>query len=241
MNDVEIVEQAETLEVFRGHLDECVEHLKKCMDANAPKGLSGAMKARQPIADFCQTIPPTVAGWFAKRSKISGEFRIRMMCCLDTLGYRVLELEKLKNGKRMLAELIGYGLLTTQQAVDSMAYTEAKKLFRFIWEGKRTLPEKEERLYNICKEWKQKLQVRKQEMRERCKLGFSLMDSVRQRKVSAVMSIMEGLSSLLESKDVGEPFVDSLKDLSAEEKRTILHLADSLHEFSQKLAQQVQQ
>lgn len=241
MSDVDIVQRAETLEVFRGHFDECMEHLKRCFDAHFPKGLSGAEKARQPIADFCGVPLSTVSSWFLQRNRVIGDSRIKMMCCLDALGYRVLELEKPQNGKRILAELVGYGLLTPQQVTNSMAYVDWPEVSRFIWKGKRPLPDKEERLHNICKEWRQRLQAKKQEMREKCKLGFSLMDSVRQRKVSAVMSIMEGLSSLLGSKEVGEPFADSLKDLSQEEKRTILHLADSLHELSQKLAQLVQQ
>jgi hypothetical protein len=237
MSVVEDMEEPRNAEVFRGHLDECIRHLAKCLNTHAPPGLKGAEKARQPIADFCGVVVKTVSEWIVGRSKLIGEQRIKMMCCLDMLGYRVTELERL-TVKRELAELIGYGIMDVHQIATAIGYKNSNDVFRIVTrQQKRMDPDRAEKLWTLLKEKRPELGQKKREMRERCQLGFSLMDAVHQRKVSAVVSIMEGLLSLLESKDVGEAFANSLTDLPPQGKDTFLKLSESLHDLSMKLVQ----
>jgi hypothetical protein len=72
MSIVDDTEKPVGTEVFRGHFNECLKHLAKCLEAKAPKGLAGAMKARQPIADFCGVVAPTVTGWLEGNSRLIG-------------------------------------------------------------------------------------------------------------------------------------------------------------------------
>lgn len=221
-------------EVFRGHFAECFAHLKKCMEANSPRGLSGVKKSRQPIADFCGISAVTVGRWFDGKSKPIGEFYVRMMCFLDMVGYRVIELEKLGN-KREFAELIGYSLLDLQQAANLMGYKNTHEISAVVKRKQGTSGEKEERMGTICKDMRPTLALRKEELRQKCQLGISLTDSVRQRKISGIMNIMGGLLDLLESKEVGAVFSDGLAKLPPGEKQVVLHLSDVMHDLSTKM------
>jgi hypothetical protein len=233
-------ESTERHEVFRGHLDECLEHLRQCLEAHFPRGLKGAEKARQPIADFCAVEATTVRSWLRQENPPSGIGRVSLMCFLDLLGYRVIELEKFQS-MREFAELIGYRLISVKEAAEALGYANNHHIYEVLLLNEKIGADKEKRMWNICKERRLELAQKKEEARQKYQLSFSLMDSVHQRKVSAVISIMEGLLSLLESNEVGDAFEASLNDLSPIEKNAMLRLSEKLHELSIKLAQQNQQ
>lgn len=240
MSIVESVETPERPEVFRGHLDECLRHLSKCLSAQFPPGLKGAEKARQPIADFCDVHVSTVKYWLDKGAAIlKGDFKLRLMCCLDVLGYRVIELEKTRS-LRELAEVIGYRVMTGQEVSIALGYANNDEVLRLLKTGKRVMPDRRERILILCSEKRDELSRRKQAALESCRLEFSLTDSVRQRKVSAVTCIMEGLLAMLQSQEIGEPFTKSLADMAPGDRHTVLELSDCLHTLSVKIAQQNQ-
>lgn len=235
MDEIQTAENAERQEVFRGHFDECLEHLGQCFDAHFPKGSTGVDKARQPIADFCGVVVSTVRGWFNRPSSSIGESKVNMMCFLDLIGYHVLELENLKD-TRELAELIGYRVISVPQAQELMCYGDAKSVYDTIFSRVGMSEIRKERMRNICRERRAELAQKKEEARQKCQLGFSLTEHVEQRKVSAVMSIMDGLLAMLDSRGIGDSFLAGLRDLSSSEKKTLLRLAERLDSLSIRLA-----
>lgn len=237
MNDIQVAEIAEREEVFRGHFEECLDHLWHCFNAHFPKALRGTEKARQPIADFCGVEAKTVGEWMKGRSSIVGEGRIKLMCYLDLLGYRVIELEKLRTMKE-LAEVIGYGVLTSKQVGELLGYVKIQDVYNVLLLKRGTSKEKQERARGICAEKRAELTQKKEEACQKFCLGFSLMDSVQQRKVSAIVSIMEGLLAMLESSEIGKPFSDNLQNLSPQERGTILRLSDSFHALASEMVMQ---
>lgn len=233
MNDVESVRSPE---VFRGHLDECLAHLKHCLDVHFPCGLSGADKARQPIAKFCNIRTSTVKAWLERTRFAEGTQKLVLMCCLDLLGYRVIEFEKL-GSKREFAELIGYRIISVEQAGQLLGYanSNSKDTYRFL-QSKKPNTDKAERMLCACKEKRSELAQKKEEARQKCQLSFPLHDAVVQGKISAVTSIMEGLLLLLNSQEVGQSFANNLENLSSQERQMILRLSDLLREFAMKMA-----
>lgn len=234
-DDLQAMGGSERQDVFQGHFDECLEHLSQCLDAHFPRGSKGADKARQPIAEFCGVLTSTVRGWFERPDSVIGALKISMMCCLDLFGYRVLELEEFK-GMREFAELIGYKLISIQKATELLGYSHAHETNCLLRSSMGLSKEKEERMWSICKERRLELAQKKEEARQKCRLSFPLADYVEQRKVSAVMSIMDGLLAMLDSKGVGDSFLGSLRNLSPSEKRTLLRLSERLDSLSVRLA-----
>lgn len=235
-------QQPENKEVFRGHLDECVEHLAGCLQAHVPKGTKGVESARQPIADFCGVNNWTAKTWLdSTGSNLIGDGKIKMMCFLSMMGYYVFDFEQLGE-RRRVAELIGYSVLTAEE-IANLVPCGTRGVYRYVFfgDGERKNQTKKERLQEIARQKREELAQKKEEARVKYRLSFSLLDSVRQKKVSAVMSIMQGLQAMLESSEVGDPFAESLRNLPPSEKRTLLRLSEHLNSLSVKLARDCQQ
>lgn len=247
---------AEIHEVFRGHLDECLAHLAKCFAAHVPKNSREAGILRIPIAEFCGVRDCTIARWFRDTQKIpNGQTRVRLMCYLDMLGYRVLELEKLKN-RRGFTELVGYGLLTAQEIVDCLEYGEIGSIFRIFQPGFRISPEKEQLMWDIWKQKKEELEQKKVEAREKYLLDFPLVMRSERNAVlakpsvqpgrskqlrqlpnsnSAVIRMMEVLDVLIVESGLDELSGQGLKNLSLDYRNVILRLSSHLNNLSFKL------
>jgi len=224
----------EELEVFRGGLEECIEHLSRCISSNAEKHLD-VVVARQPIAEFCKVTPNTVKSWLEGGS-IVGQSRIRLMCFLDTLNYRVLELEKLGN-VRPLTEILGYGLMPFEDVLAALKYTSMQHLLGALL-GKDGMQEsRQTEVWKIVKEKKLELSAKKEECRQKLQPQFSLAEAIQQRKASAISSLADALLMLLETPEIRVPFFKNLKNLSAAERKIFLQLSGSLNDVSIKLAQ----
>ena len=224
-------------EVFRGHLEECLEHLSGCIETHAPAG--GKETAKQTIADFCDVTNVTVKGWL-KGNTCAGETKIRLMCYLTLMGYYVLEMEKTKQPQKCIVELIGYGLLTAEQATELCGYTARNHLFDFLFGRTGTRSDREERMWAILEERKTELAHVKQALSQRYQLNFSLTDAVEERKASAILCIMEGLLAMLKSQGADDVLINSLQDMSPEKKKTLMRLSDTLQDLSIRLARQGQ-
>lgn len=152
-----------TPEILRGHIDECLRHYAESLLKKAPKGSKEAPESRRQVAEFCGVAISTPSSWFAQSTLPTGQAFIRLLCFLDTLGYRVLELERI--GHRMFVELIGYKIISVEEAVAIVGYSSPNKLLRVFWGDVRTSKEKAAIMWDIAKNRKEELLKAKQQLR----------------------------------------------------------------------------
>jgi hypothetical protein len=224
----------ESPNVFRGHLDECVEHLSRCITSNAKKHLD-VVELRQPIADFCKVRPNTVKNWLDGGSVV-GQSRVRLICFLSTLGYYVLELERLGYIKP-LTEALGYGVMSFEDAMSELKYGSMQHLLSAVLGKDGMHPERQTLVWKIAKEKKLELATAKEACHRKFRPQFPLAEAIRQRKASAISSLADALLILLETPEISAPFWTNIQNLSTEERRTFLQLSGELADLSVKLAQ----
>jgi hypothetical protein len=237
-------------EVFRGHLEECFQHLKKSLDSKAPKGSRGALTVKKPIADFCGVGVSSVARWFRRTGLLPiGETLIKLMCYLDMAGYRVIELERMPKGRRGFVELLGYGLLSGDKAIELLGYSENSTLLKVLQGHHGTSKDKEQKMWDFWKEKKEELEKTKEELQKQFgsrSLGTKskVLPRTNVSKVSdqhvsatrqiAVVSIMEGLLKLLEEDSFGKLTNGNLAALQ-KSADTVLRLSAHLSALSSRL------
>lgn len=225
-------------EVFRGRLEECFEHFKRCLYAYFPKGVKGIEPARAPVADFCQVNVWTINDWLRGATFPVGEQKIRLMCFFEMHGYRVMELEEMGD-LRPLAEIIGYGLVPIQKIAQELGYKHGpQEVYRALLHGRKVEQTRERLFWAFLKKNKAALKLKKDDVAQKYQLAFPLTDAVRQRKVSAVIGLIAVLENLLESNEIGSAFMQSLKDLPPTDRLSVLNLADKLHGVAVSLAKQ---
>lgn len=157
-------------EVFRGHLDECLEFLGNMFVANIPKGSWGAAQARKPIADFCGVSKNTVREWLRHTSLPIGKQLVKLMCWLDMTGYRVIELENMPRIQRNFLELIGFGLISDKQATELLGYTSVSRVYEVLRGNCNASPEKRAVMLHECSNRKEELEQKKESAREQYRL-----------------------------------------------------------------------
>lgn len=228
--------------VFRGHIDECLRHLAASINERASKGSWGAGQAKEPAANFCAVTVSTVARWLNKTTLPIGEQLIKMMCYFDLIGYKVIEFERLPRVRRNFAELIGFGLLSSQEASQLLGYTSVSTLYQVLQGTQGASESKDQKMWDVWKERKQDLQRKKEQAQEIYRLDIPLRvrpkTTIQQEDVgtspcvqTAVVNIMEGLTSLLEGDSFKNP---SEKDLNIlkQSAGTILRLSARLSTLS---------
>lgn len=224
---------SESPEVFRGHLDECVEHLSRCLHSRFPKGTNGARRALEPIAKFCGADTQTVACWLRESgAKTIGEKRIRLICFLDMVGYRVLEVESLGYPRKDMLKVIAFNVLTVRETAMACGYAGEQSLYRLFFSNSGVNLQSHQKMCQLLATRKCELAQKVAEAKTEFRLEFSLAEEFLTRETSSVMCIVAGLLGLLEVKGVGDTFVKSLNHLPLVEKKAVLKLSDMLHEFS---------
>ena len=219
---------------FRGHLEECVRHLGDQLSAKAPKGTRGCLQAKKPIADFCGVSLDSAALWLQGGNLPIGDRLIKLTCYLDMIGYRVIELERMPKGRRNLVELIGFGILTTEKAVDLLGYSSASSLYQVLQGNQGISESKEEKAWDIWRGRKEDLQQKKEKAFELYSLDSkpTASKTPEERQVlssgSATIKIMEGLLIMLEQ--------SSLEDLSDKDFAEFQKSADVVLRLSAKLS-----
>lgn len=215
--------------IFRGHLDECIEHFKQCFDTHFPKGLSGVEKARKPVADFCRVGTFTVKRWL-ETGYVRAPAKFKLMCWLDLQGYSIIELSDYKNIEAI--ELIGYSVVDSEEMYKALGYAREQNLFNILSKSEiSTKSPKYFKLREFLKKNRAKLKCKKEEA-IKYKVQFSL-DEEDQRKSSSIAHLMEAILILLEIERCdNESF---LQNLSASEKKTLMKLADVFREMTVKL------
>ena len=214
------VRQSSQVEVFRGHWEECLKHLAVRILAKGPKGTWGASKVKQPMADFCGVKVKTIVRWFNGGGP-NGTELIKLLCYMDLMGYRVIELERMKAGRRGFAELVGFGILSIEQVVELLGYSNTTTLFQVLHGHQNPDEVKDQKMWDIWKARKEELDRRKEEVRKQN--GLDALPKVDQvaEKVSPVLAtsgriprhtaailVAVGLQSLL-AEDLFEDFSEN--------------------------------
>jgi hypothetical protein len=235
------VDENRSPEVFRGHLDECLKHLDSQLAGIA---LCHRESARKPIADFCGVTTDTVRRW-QQGTQPSGETLIKLMSYLDAVGYRIIELERMSKPRRNFAELIGFGLISSNDAALSLGYVRPSNLHPILLSHKGTSRDKDQKMWDIWKTRREELNLRKEKATRQNHLD--MIKVIYPKKVEdepamttfrqpAVVSIMEGLLGLLEEKTI----LDQLTDLKASAD-IVDRLSASLSVLSSRLIKPQQQ
>jgi len=154
-------------DVFRGHLEECLEHLGKSLAKHASKGSRAMTKVKKPIADFCGIGIPTVNRWLRGTGLPHGETLIKLMCYLDLAGYKVIEWLKMPHGQRGFMELVGFKLITMTQAVELLGYGQASRIYEVLGGVGSPNEEKKKKMWDELKKRKEGLEQKKTELRTR--------------------------------------------------------------------------
>lgn len=243
---------ADLQEVFRGHLYECLKHLAERFNRVMPKGKHGAVSAKNPMAEFCGVAVNSVTRWFdgSERAPV-GETSLKLMCFLDTNGYRVIELERMARPHRKFAELIGFGLISAQEAIVLLGYVRCRNLYRVLKGEKEPGKDKEAKMWSSWKERKEELEQRKRLSREKFRLAFldvqpekesvaepaspvaHVATHVSWQKVAT--GLMESLLALFDEGLLNNPSDEELVALQKIAGNTVLQLSMHLSELSSRL------
>lgn len=248
--------------VFRGTFQECVDYLARCYCAHVPKGSRHSSEARASIAGFCRVSDGTVVGWIMGHKHFpEGEVRLRLMCYLDMIGFRVLELDNLVTRKGF-AELIGYGVLSPKKAAELVGYSNEHGVFRILKPGEGIPAEKSRKILETWRARRDELEARKEEYEKKYPVGFPLIiekraveeeeKAVLNDKVSSVcspiqqgtdagfyqatMSIIFALAGLLQQSQVANLSPREAKSLFLGDRETIDKLSLGLCALASKLS-----
>lgn len=148
-------------EVFRGHFGECIAHFSK----RFTEGVGGTPKAtvvKKIIGDFCKVRTAAVQLWISGRAAPFGQRHFNMICYLDIMGYRIIELEQMAQTKRKLLELIGFNVISLEEACDIVGYKNTWDLSQVLRGNENTSREKEARMYEAWKTRREQLENAKQ-------------------------------------------------------------------------------
>lgn len=226
--------------VFRGHLEECLRHLRTSLASSVPKGSRGAGQVKRPIADFCGVTIDSVTRWLNTESFPVGEQYIKLVCFLDMIGYWVIGLERLPKVRRNFVELIGFGILSSNQAIKLLGYSETSTLYQVLQGHDGASQDKDQKMWDAWKERKEELVLKKEKSQELYRLDIPLKihpkakdskSAMSASRQTAVVNIMEGLLSLLEEGSLsGSSFADLQRSAD-----TILRLSAHLSALSSQL------
>ncbi|MBI2086588.1 MAG: hypothetical protein HYT69_00190 [Candidatus Zambryskibacteria bacterium] len=159
---------------FRGHLEECIKHFAARFSESFPKGSKEAAEAKRPIAKFCGVSVATVTRWLYHANSLpKGEENIKLMHFLDLNGYKVIELERVPQKCRNFAKLIGFSLITSQQATDMLGYTQTSSLFQLLRGNREASDDRDQKLWDMWKVRKDKLDEAVEKAVQRFRLNFS--------------------------------------------------------------------
>lgn len=248
-------------EVFRGSFNECVHHFRRWFAKKAKKGSRKATAMKKPIADFCGVIVETITRWVNQGGVNSalpvGGALIKLVCFLDLNGYRISEWERLDIVLRGFAELVGYSLLTPEEAAKLLDYSTISTMYNVLQGTAGIQDSRKNKMWSTWTEKKEALDRKKEEVRGKYLLGIPTVvhheedegpakeatssavveghhkepkKESREEKVSsnrAVIHLMEALLELLE--------VSELPPLGVNDRRTIEDLTKKLNVLSSKL------
>jgi hypothetical protein len=236
-------------EVYRGYLEECLRHLSVRFSQSIPRGTRGASAAKKPVADFCGVTIDTVTRWLNNSKHLPvGEQYIKLMCFLDLQGYKVLELERMKPKFRNFAMLIGYGLITSEQATEMLGYSNPSTFYQLLRGDHGAGDEKERKMWDMWKARKDELDDAIEKARTRFRLDLSPSlgggQAASPEKPAAekkscpsdgLIEIMHGLVMMLDSGILNDLSDRQWAELREAGGNTILRLSSHLSSLSARL------
>lgn len=157
----------QTAEIMRGHYDECLEHLANWFNQVAPRGLKGSRQAKKPVADFCRVSLATVSRWLNNSPPTGGDL-FKIICYMDMLGYKIIELERMQLGRRNFVELLGYSVISPDQALEILRYSSTSTLYKALNGQLGISEERHEIIRDTWKQYREELEIQKQALRDSC-------------------------------------------------------------------------
>lgn len=153
-----------TNEVMRGHLEECLEHFRRRFNSKIRRGQRGRIEAVRPLMDFCEISDKTAIKLMdndVEASSPKGKLLLKVLCYLDFHGYKVIEFERMPKVLRNFAELIGYGVLSTDEAAVHAGYPSDHHIHGVLWGREGLASDKESRMWEVWKELRDELEQKK--------------------------------------------------------------------------------
>lgn len=217
-------------EVFRGSLDECLRHLGAALEVEHPANSKGSAQARLPLASFCGVGLQTATRWL-KGETPTGLSLIKSVCYLQLFGYRVIDYSRIKPARRRFAELIGFGVLESQEAATLIGFSDVSWLYAVLRGSQGASDTKEAAMSDAWLSHRAALDAKKIEAKERYKLDIRFKTrSSGEAIVAATLSGMECLAALLDT-DAVERIVEMTGEA---DRRRVAALAESLcHRLSE--------
>lgn len=160
---------------FSGTTKECLYHYAE--NFLPPKGARNSSEAKVPMAKFIGVIPETIVSWISDRNKPLGGPLLKLRFFLDAVGYDVVELRGLHGSVNyMLAEMLAYGLLTNEQAVEQLGFNDGHSIFRIAHGNSNTSSERAVKIREMHEERSTAMQAAKNQLLK--DLGISRKEQV---------------------------------------------------------------
>jgi hypothetical protein len=165
------MQQDYSQEIMRGHLDECLANLNhKFTDKNQAQTKQILLKS---MADFCGVSNDSTRRWLHSANSLPiSDKKIKLMCFLDLLGYKIIELENMTESVRGLTEIIAFNLINLSEATKLIGYSNTSALIEIIHAKENPGPEKKRKIWDVWNAKRQELKQAKQTVFE------SLPDSI---------------------------------------------------------------
>ena len=240
-------------EVYRDHFAECLVHFSKWFNKKCPARSRGRSEKLKPLVDFCNVTVQTAQRWVDNPELVpKGEGLIKLTCYLDLHGYRIIEFERLHKVLRNIAEVIGFGVLSAEQVGNIVGYP-VSSLYE-VYRGDQALTkDKESRIYELWKDKRGELEVRKREAFKSARLEILFkqssnsveqqvltllkpMNSLASRQ-TATLAIMRGLLGLLDEGLFSDLSPTELAGFENSDRLRILQLSNHFTVLSSKLIQ----
>lgn len=248
------MEEQRQEEVFRDHFAECLVHFGKWFNDKSPSRRRGRSETLRPIMEFCGVTLGTVQRWVDEEGFIpKGESLIKLMCYLDLHGYRIIEFERMPKVLRNLAELIGFSLISAEEAASHTGYT-VSSLYEVLRGDAGSTKDKESKMFELWKEKKGELETRKHEASKSALLKILFKQpasrQIEQRTLTllqstgsissrqmATLAIMRGLLGLLDEGLFSNLSSLELAGFENDDRVRILQLSTHFSVLSSKLIQ----
>jgi hypothetical protein len=117
--------------IFGGTTKECLHHYAE--NSLPPKGARNSTQAKEPMVNFVGVTTDTITSWIYDRNMPAGGSLVKLRFFLEAVGYDVIELRSLRGQVNyMLAEMLAYGVLSIEQAVEQLGFQNSHPIFRIV-------------------------------------------------------------------------------------------------------------
>ncbi|MCX6745305.1 MAG: hypothetical protein NTX82_07345 [Candidatus Parcubacteria bacterium] len=244
-------------EIMRGHVEECLAHIAQkllLLGKRSPQ----KKEVIATMANFCGVTHDPASRWLhGSGSMPIGDQKIKLMCWLDLIGFRIIELENMTESFRGITELIAFGLITGADAAKIIGYAEPSTVYKVIYEQMNTTTEKKEIIWQLVKGKKTELlQAKENAIKQLPAFAATLLPSTLQTEpakpepesvdteligspantfTQGFLSLLQGINTLLESEAATRLTDQELAALPASQSESISKLATKLTALKNRL------